>query len=132
MAPKTTRAGLQFTGGKSSEPPSLSFGAIVGVAVAATIALIAIIVGLMVFLKWQRKKGQQVEAQSPAGELVESTENYENTKYEEKHKDAQLNPQNDIVYASVTLSNLTSPRAPLCQPSHETPQEEILYTLLKT
>ncbi|KAM6156405.1 paired immunoglobulin-like type 2 receptor alpha [Erethizon dorsatum] len=76
--------------------------------------------------------GLQTKAQSPARELVESTENYENTGYKEKHKDTQLNPKHDTIYASLTLSNLTSPGAPPCQPSHERPQEETLYTVLKT
>ncbi|XP_023570301.1 paired immunoglobulin-like type 2 receptor alpha isoform X1 [Octodon degus] len=101
---KTTTAGSKFTEGMSSE--SLNLGAIVGVTVAATIALITVIVGLTVFLRQHRKKAPQTEAQSPARELVESTGHYENTGYKEKHIDAQLSPRNDIVYASLTLSDL--------------------------
>ncbi|EHA98437.1 Paired immunoglobulin-like type 2 receptor alpha [Heterocephalus glaber] len=91
---------------------------------------------------WQSIKGTILTI-SPANTLLvlltqcrelaqSSEENYENTGNKGKHKDAQQNPKNDIVYASLTLSNLTSPGAPPCHPSHESPQEETLYTVLKT
>ncbi|XP_021110175.1 paired immunoglobulin-like type 2 receptor alpha isoform X1 [Heterocephalus glaber] len=134
VASKATTAGLNFTERKSSEHQSLSLGATVGVAVAAAIALITMTVGLMVFFGWQRKKANTLLVLlTQCRELAQSSEeNYENTGNKGKHKDAQQNPKNDIVYASLTLSNLTSPGAPPCHPSHESPQEETLYTVLKT
>nr|XP_013008242.1 paired immunoglobulin-like type 2 receptor alpha [Cavia porcellus] len=130
---ETTTSGLQFTREKgNSEPQPLSLGAIVGVTVAAAVALITMTVGLVVFFGWQRKKGQQTKAQSPARELVKNNETYENAGYSEKPKDAQMNPKNDIVYASLNLSNLTSPKAPACPASHKKHQEETLYSVLKT
>ncbi|KFO36855.1 Paired immunoglobulin-like type 2 receptor alpha [Fukomys damarensis] len=132
VASKATTPGLNYTERKkNSKRGSLSLGATVGVAVAAAIALLTMTVGLTVFFGWQRKKGRQTKAPSPAREFAQtSEENYENTGSKGKHKDAQLNPKNDIVYAS--LLNLTSPGAPSCHPSHESTQEETLYTVLKT
>lgn len=45
----------------------------------------------------------------------------------------KLDQNNDgILYASLTLHNLPSPAAPPCPPAHGGPQEETLFSALKT
>ncbi|KAH0501821.1 Paired immunoglobulin-like type 2 receptor beta-2 [Microtus ochrogaster] len=50
-----------------------------------------------------------------------------------KHMDPNENPKdNNIVYASIALTSPTSPGAPACPPVHENPQEETVYSIVKT
>ncbi|KAM7331730.1 hypothetical protein ACRRTK_008438 [Alexandromys fortis] len=47
--------------------------------------------------------------------------------------DPKENPKdNNIVYASIALSSPTSPGTPACPPVHENPQEETVYSTVKT
>ncbi|KAK7797010.1 hypothetical protein U0070_011381 [Myodes glareolus] len=49
-----------------------------------------------------------------------------------RHMDPKENPMdNNIVYASITLSSPTSPGTPACWPVHENPQEETVYAIVK-
>ncbi|XP_053413508.1 paired immunoglobulin-like type 2 receptor alpha [Nycticebus coucang] len=131
-ATTATTAGVTVTEGKqSSGSQLLSLEMALGVAV-ATIVLIAMIVGLIVFLRWKRK-GQQTKAPAPAREPYQNIEEkYENIGNERQYADPKLNPKNDsIVYASLDLSSSTSPRAPPSHQMHIGPQET-LYSVLKT
>jgi hypothetical protein len=58
VASETITVGLKVTAGeKSSESQPLSLGAVVGMAVAIAV-LVTGILGLMVFLRWKRRKGK--------------------------------------------------------------------------
>ncbi|XP_005868591.1 PREDICTED: paired immunoglobulin-like type 2 receptor alpha [Myotis brandtii] len=69
------------------------------------------------------------------GSFHNTEEKYENIGHKGLHRDSKLDPKVDgILYASLTLSNSTSP-SPTAPPSHllhESPQEETLYSMLKT
>ncbi|XP_014391009.1 PREDICTED: paired immunoglobulin-like type 2 receptor alpha isoform X4 [Myotis brandtii] len=69
------------------------------------------------------------------GSFHNPEEKYENIGHKGLHRDSKLDPKVDgILYASLTLSNSTSP-SPTAPPSHllhESPQEETLYSMLKT
>lgn len=132
-APATTATtdGLSTTADKSSGP--LTQGAIVGVALAGAVFIIAIL-GVMVYLRWKRIKGLRTNARAAAGGSFQNTEeNYENTGNKGRHREPELDTNDDnILYASLALSSLTSRSAPPCQPPQENPQEETLYSTLKT
>ncbi|XP_011369958.1 paired immunoglobulin-like type 2 receptor alpha [Pteropus vampyrus] len=50
-----------------------------------------------------------------------------------QQSDPKLDSKDDgILYASLALSSLTSPSAPSCYPSHDSPHKETLYSILKT
>ncbi|XP_041504000.1 paired immunoglobulin-like type 2 receptor alpha [Microtus oregoni] len=189
----------------SRENHTLHLGTRVGVAVAAAV-LLAGVLGLMVFLRWKRRKGQRTKAKIPARELTENTEKCEQVEPKGKfcqplvahlalpsspktphlhkhslsvftlsrphpfppsnqgphlrlgtssnlspflshtstselcvpfslgqHMDPKENPKdNNIVYASIALSSPTSPGTPACPPVHENPQEETVYSTMKT
>ncbi|XP_041504933.1 paired immunoglobulin-like type 2 receptor alpha [Microtus oregoni] len=116
----------------STENHTPHLGTRVGVAVAAAV-LLAGVLGLMVFLRWKRRKGQRTKAETPARELIENTEKCENVEPEGQHMDPKENPKdNNIVYASIALSSPTSPGTPACPPVHENPQEETVYSTVKT
>ncbi|XP_050019182.1 paired immunoglobulin-like type 2 receptor alpha [Alexandromys fortis] len=116
----------------SKENQTLNPGTRVGVAVAAAV-LLAGVLGLIAFLRWKRRKGQRTKAETPARELIENTEKYEQVEPKGQHMDPNENPKdNNIVYASIALSSLTSPRTPACPPVHENPQEETVYSIVKT
>ncbi|XP_049987124.1 paired immunoglobulin-like type 2 receptor alpha [Alexandromys fortis] len=140
MAPSPTTATsartkntLMSTEGQMSiENKTLHLGPTVGVAVAAAV-LLAGVLGLMVFLRWKRRKGQRTKAETPARELNENNEKYEQVKHKGRHMDPKENPKdNNIVYASIALSSPTSPGTPACLPVHENPQEETVYSTVKT
>lgn len=131
QVPTTASAGTTATK-KSSWP--LPLGAIVGVALVGAVLGIAIL-GAMVYLRWKRSKGLRTKARAPArGSFQNTEETYENIGNEGQHRDPKLDPKDDrILYASLALSSLTSPpSAPPCHPAHENPQEETLYSILKT
>ncbi|XP_013209191.1 paired immunoglobulin-like type 2 receptor alpha [Microtus ochrogaster] len=118
--------------GQMSGNQTLDLGTTVGVAVAAAV-LLAGVLGLMVFLRWKRRKGQRTEAKTPARELIENTEKCEQVEPEGRHMDPKENPKdNNIVYASIALSSPTSPGTPACPPVHKNPQEETVYSIVKT
>uniref|UniRef100_A0A8C6S3A2 Immunoglobulin domain-containing protein n=1 Tax=Nannospalax galili TaxID=1026970 RepID=A0A8C6S3A2_NANGA len=122
----------------------LDQGATVGLVVAAVLFLAGIL-GLLVFLRWKRKKGKCLDLTlyilSPRRELLENSEKYENVGHKAPFPISALppsnffcfsNPQDDgIVYASLALSTSTSPGAPPCLRVHRSPQEETLYSVLK-
>nr|XP_012614876.1 paired immunoglobulin-like type 2 receptor alpha isoform X2 [Microcebus murinus] len=132
IASATTTAGVRVTKDKESEgSQSLSLETVFGAA-AAIAVLIAMILGLMVFLGWKRRKGQHTKATTPARESFQNTEEkYENMGSKRQYGAPKLNPKDDIVYASLALSSSTSPGAPPSQPDHSGPQEETLYSVLK-
>ncbi|XP_069342088.1 paired immunoglobulin-like type 2 receptor alpha [Eulemur rufifrons] len=132
-ATAATTTGVSVTEGKESsgsQPLSLeiAFGAAAAVAL-----LIAMIFGLMVFLRWKRRKGQQTKATTPArGSFQNTEEKYENIGSKGQYGEPKLNPKDDIVYASLALSSSTSPGAPPSHHDHSRPQEETLYSVLKS
>nr|XP_008525537.1 PREDICTED: paired immunoglobulin-like type 2 receptor alpha [Equus przewalskii] len=129
----TTTADLSVSEGqKSSGFWPLSLGATIGVALAGAV-LLTLILGLMVYLRWKKKKGLQTKARTPArGSFQNTEEKYENIGNKGQYTDPKLDPKDDgIHYASLALSSSTSPAAPPCPPPHGTPQEETLYSTLK-
>ncbi|XP_057620818.1 paired immunoglobulin-like type 2 receptor alpha [Chionomys nivalis] len=128
-----TKNTLTATEGQMSrENQTLPLGTRVGLAVSAAV-LLAGVLGLMVFLRWKRRKGQRTKAETTARELIENTEKCEQVEPEGRHMDPKENPKdNNIVYASITLSSPTSPGTPACPPVHENPQEETVYSIVKT
>ncbi|XP_058893178.1 paired immunoglobulin-like type 2 receptor alpha isoform X5 [Kogia breviceps] len=130
----TTTAGLRVTDGKrSSELWSPSMETIVGLSLAGAMLKIAIL-GLIMYLRWKRSKGLQTKARTPArGSFQNPEEKYENVGNKGQHTGPKLDTKDDgIVYASLALSSLTSPAAPPHPPPQQGPQEETLYTVLKT
>nr|XP_012614877.2 paired immunoglobulin-like type 2 receptor alpha isoform X3 [Microcebus murinus] len=118
---------IRVTDGKQA----LSLETVVLVVV-ATAVFKTVILGLMVFLRWKRRKGQHTKATTPARESFQNTEEkYENMGSKRQYGAPKLNPKDDIVYASLALSSSTSPGAPPSQPDHSGPQEETLYSVLK-
>ncbi|XP_054992755.1 paired immunoglobulin-like type 2 receptor alpha [Sorex araneus] len=113
----------------------LSPEAVVGVAVAGAVLGIAIL-GLIFHFTWKRSKGKGSKAEdtTPARESLQNTERKdENAENKGHHIDAKLDPTDDgITYASLSLSQLTSPAEPSCLRPHSGPQEETLYSTLKT
>uniref|UniRef100_A0A8C0D4A3 Immunoglobulin domain-containing protein n=1 Tax=Balaenoptera musculus TaxID=9771 RepID=A0A8C0D4A3_BALMU len=75
----------------------------------------------------------QTKARTPArGSFQNPEEKYENTGNKGQHTGPKLDTKDDdIFYASLALSNLTSPAAPPHPPPQEGPQEETLYSVLK-
>ncbi|XP_075831162.1 paired immunoglobulin-like type 2 receptor alpha isoform X1 [Microtus pennsylvanicus] len=128
-----TKNTLMSTEGQMSrENKTLDLGTGFGVAVAAAVFLAGVL-GLMVFLRWKRRKGQRTKAETPARELNENTEKCEQVEPEGRHMGPKENPKdNNIVYASIALSSPTSPGTPACPPVHENPQEETVYSIVKT
>lgn len=137
----TTAARLgDSQGGESPRSRLRSTEAIVGLALASA-ALVTTIVGLIVCLRCKRSKSVQTEARTPARESFKNTEeNYENTGNKGQHVDPKPDAKDDggggggVLYASLTLSRLNSPAvaAPPLAPPHGGPQEETLYSVLKT
>ncbi|XP_037054425.1 paired immunoglobulin-like type 2 receptor alpha [Peromyscus leucopus] len=125
-----TRTALTATEGKKSgKNQTLGLGTRVGLAVAAAV-LLAGVLGLTVFLRWRRRKGQRTKAETPARDLIENTENVEP---EGQYMDPKENPKDkNIVYASIARSSPASPGTPPCQPVHGNPQEETVYSIVKT
>uniref|UniRef100_A0A8C8U3K9 Immunoglobulin domain-containing protein n=1 Tax=Peromyscus maniculatus bairdii TaxID=230844 RepID=A0A8C8U3K9_PERMB len=114
-----TRTALTATEGKKSgKNQNLGLGTRVGLAVAAAV-LLAGVVGLTVFLGWRRRKGKWSKTNSPHQTALLPSN--------------LLSPQdNNIVYASIALSSPASPGTPPCQPVHGNPQEETVYSIVKT
>ncbi|XP_075831152.1 paired immunoglobulin-like type 2 receptor alpha [Microtus pennsylvanicus] len=126
-SPTTATSEGQMSGNKT-----LDLGATIGLAVAAVV-LLAGVLGLMVFLRWKRRKGQRTKAETPARELIENTEKCEQVEPKGQHMDPNENSKdNNIVYASIALSSPTSPGTPACPPVHENLQEETVYSIVKT
>ncbi|CAO2630138.1 Paired immunoglobulin-like type 2 receptor alpha, partial [Lemmus lemmus] len=127
-----TKNTLMATKGQmSGENRILDLGTGVGLAVAAAV-LLAGVLGLTVFLRWKRRKGQRTKTETPARELIENTEKCEKVEPEGQHMDPKENPKdNNVVYASLALSSPTSPGTPACPPVHEHPQEETVYSTVK-
>nr|XP_042124503.1 paired immunoglobulin-like type 2 receptor alpha [Peromyscus maniculatus bairdii] len=125
-----TRTALTATEGKKRRKnQTLGLGTRVGLAVAAAV-LLAGVLGLTVFLGWRGRKGQRTKAETPARDLTENTDNVEP---EGQYMDPKENPKdNNIVYASIARSSPASPGTPPCQPVHEDPQEETVYSIVKT
>ncbi|KAJ8798829.1 hypothetical protein J1605_016632 [Eschrichtius robustus] len=129
----TTTAGLRVPESKrSSWSWPLSTEATVGLALASAV-LITAIVGLTVYLRWKRSKGLQTKARTPArGSFQNPEEKYENIGSKGQHTGPKLDTKDDdIFYASLALSSLTSPAAPPHPPPQGGPQEETLYSVLK-
>uniref|UniRef100_F7B816 Ig-like domain-containing protein n=1 Tax=Callithrix jacchus TaxID=9483 RepID=F7B816_CALJA len=130
----TTTANLGVTEVKGhSESWHLSLETTVWVTVAVA-ALGIMILGLICLLRWRGRKGQQrTKTTTSAREPFQNIEElYENIRNEGQSTDPKHNPKdNGIIYASLALSSSTLPRAP---PSHhplKSPQNEILYSVLK-
>ncbi|XP_059753161.1 LOW QUALITY PROTEIN: paired immunoglobulin-like type 2 receptor alpha [Balaenoptera ricei] len=130
----TTTAGLRVPESKRSSWswPLSTEATVVGLAL-ASVVLITAIVGLIVYLRWKRSKGLQTKARTPArGSFQNPEEKYENIGNKGQHAGPKLDTKDDdIFYASLALSNLTSPAAPPHPPPQEGPQEETLYSVLK-
>ncbi|XP_055984285.1 paired immunoglobulin-like type 2 receptor alpha [Sorex fumeus] len=111
----------------------LSPGTLAGVAAAGAVLGIAIL-GLILYLSWKRSKGSKAAEDTPARESLQNTEcKYENVENKGHRIDAKLDPTDDgITYASLSLSQLTSPAEPSRLHPHRGPQEETLYSTLKT
>uniref|UniRef100_A0A8C9C057 Ig-like domain-containing protein n=1 Tax=Phocoena sinus TaxID=42100 RepID=A0A8C9C057_PHOSS len=75
----------------------------------------------------------QTKARTPArGSFQNPEEKYENIGNKGQHTGPKLDTKDDgILYASLTLSSLTSPAAPPHPPPQEGPQEETLYSVIK-
>lgn len=115
-------------GGNSGLDPQT----IIGLAVAAAVFLAGVL-GLIVFLKWKRRQGQRTKAESPAREPLENSEKRESVGHEGQYMDPKENPKdNNIVYASISLSSPTSPGTAPSLPVHKNPQEETVYSTIKT
>ncbi|XP_035876632.1 paired immunoglobulin-like type 2 receptor alpha [Phyllostomus discolor] len=117
---------------RSSGSWHLTPGAIAGVAVASAV-LITAILGMLVCLRWKRRKALQTKARAPdTGSFHNTEEKYENIGNTGQHEDPKLDPKVDgILYASLVLASSTSPSAPPCHPVHNSPREETLYSMLK-
>ncbi|KAL0605454.1 Paired immunoglobulin-like type 2 receptor alpha [Plecturocebus cupreus] len=130
----TTTASLGVTEVKGhSESWHLSLETTVGVAVAVA-ALGIMILGLICLLWWRRRKGQKrTKTTTSAREPFQNTEElYENIRNEGQSTDPKHDPKdNGIVYASLALSSSTLPRAPPSHHSLKSPENEILYSVLK-
>ncbi|XP_057604548.1 paired immunoglobulin-like type 2 receptor alpha [Hippopotamus amphibius kiboko] len=118
---------------KSSWSWPLSTEAAVGLGLAIAV-LVTAILGLIVYLRWKRSKGLQTKARTPArGSFQNPEEKYENSGNKGQPTESQLDAKDDgIFYASLALSSLTSPAAPPHPAPHGGPQEETLYSVLKT
>lgn len=105
---------------------------IIGLAVAAAVFLAGVL-GLIVFLRWKRRQaGQRTKAESPAREPLENSEKRESVGHEGQYMDPKENPKdNNIVYASISLSSPTSPGTAPSLPVHKNPQEETVYSTIK-
>ncbi|KAL1764484.1 paired immunoglobulin-like type 2 receptor alpha [Sigmodon hispidus] len=127
-----TKDTLTATEGKMSEQnQTLDLGASVGLAVTAAV-LLAGVLGLIMFLRWKRRKGQRTKAETPAREHTENSEKHESVEPKGQCVDPKGNPKdNNIVYASIALSSPTSPGTPPCLPVHQNPQEETVYSTVK-
>lgn len=120
------------TEGMKDEPKSgLDPQTIIVLAVAAAVFL-AVVLGLTVFLGWRRKQGQRTKAETPAREPLENSEKRESIGHEGQYMDPTENPKdNNIVYASISLSSPTSPGAAPSLPVQKNPQEETVYSTIK-
>ncbi|XP_060029382.1 paired immunoglobulin-like type 2 receptor alpha isoform X1 [Erinaceus europaeus] len=127
----TMTAGLDISQGSGSG--LLSLVAVVGM-VMACVVLITTILGLIFYFRWKRSKGLKTEARIPDRESFQAPEEKDkNTGNKGQHTDLKLDPKDDgITYASLALSRLNSPVAPHSYPPQERPQEETLYSVIKT
>lgn len=118
-------------GGENGEKSGLDPQTIIGLAVAAAVFL-AVILGLIVFLTWKRRQGQRTKAETPAREPLENSEKRESVGHEGQYMDPKENPKdNNIVYASISLSSPTSPGTAPSLPVQRNPQEETVYSTIK-
>lgn len=130
-APSTHPQTVMTEGRKDEEKSGLDPQTIIGLAVAAAVFLAGVL-GLTVFLGWRRKQGQRTKAETPAREPLENSEKRESIGHEGQYMDPTENPKdNNIVYASISLSSPTSPGAAPSLPVQKNPQEETVYSTIK-
>ncbi|XP_051061194.1 paired immunoglobulin-like type 2 receptor alpha isoform X2 [Phodopus roborovskii] len=127
----TTNALTTTEGNMNGTNQTMDLGATVGLAVATAVVLAGVL-GWTVFIRWKRRKGQRTNAETPARELLENTEKHQNVEPEGQYKDPKENPKDNIVYASIALSSPASPETPPCPPVPGNPQEETVYSIVKT
>lgn len=129
--PSTHPQTVMTKGMKDKKKSGLDPQTIIGLAVAAAVFL-AVVLGLTVFLGWRRKQGQRTKAETPAREPLENSEKRESIGHEGQYMDPTENPKdNNIVYASISLSSPTSPGAAPSLPVQKNPQEETVYSTIK-
>nr|BAC30935.1 unnamed protein product [Mus musculus] len=135
--PSTTAATSAHTQNDITEVKSANIGGLdlqttVGLATAAAVFLVGVL-GLIVFLWWKRRRqGQKTKAEIPAREPLETSEKHESVGHEGQCMDPKENPKdNNIVYASISLSSPTSPGTAPNLPVHGNPQEETVYSIVK-
>uniref|UniRef100_A0A8C0D8J3 Immunoglobulin domain-containing protein n=1 Tax=Balaenoptera musculus TaxID=9771 RepID=A0A8C0D8J3_BALMU len=114
-------------GKKSSELWSLSMETTVGLSLASAMLKIAIL-GWIMYLRWKRSKGKwsgtsNLSPGFPARCFSEPSCI--------RMIQVSIKNDDDIFYASLALSSLTSPAVPPHPPPQEGPQEETLYSVLK-
>lgn len=130
-APSTHPQNVTTEGTENKEKSGLDPQTIIGLAVAAAVFLAGVL-GLTVFLGWRRKQGQRTKAETPAREPLENSEKRESIGHEGQYMDPTENPKdNNIVYASISLSSPTSPGAAPSLPVQKNPQEETVYSTIK-
>lgn len=130
-APSTHPQIVMTEGRKDEKKNGLDPQTIIGLAVAAAVFLAGVL-GLTVFLGWRRKQGQRTKAETPAREPLENSEKRESIGHEGQYMDPTENPKdNNIVYASISLSSPTSPGAAPSLPVQKNPQEETVYSTIK-
>uniref|UniRef100_A0A8C2LRU3 Paired immunoglobin-like type 2 receptor alpha n=1 Tax=Cricetulus griseus TaxID=10029 RepID=A0A8C2LRU3_CRIGR len=121
---------------KSGTNQTLDQGTTVGLAVAAAI-LLAGVWGLIVFIRWKRNKGPHLTVGTPRHLSPFLSYGLTSALHVPfslgQYMDPKENPKdNNIVYASIALSSPTSPGTPPCRPVHGNPQEETVYSIVKT
>lgn len=130
-APSTHPQNVTTEGTENKEKSGLDPQTIIGLAVAAAVFLAGVL-GLTVFLGWRRKQGQRTKAETPAREPLENSKKRESIGHEGQYMDPTENPKdNNIVYASISLSSPTSPGAAPSLPVQKNPQEETVYSTIK-
>lgn len=129
--PSTHPQTVMTEGMEDKEKSGLDPQTIIVLAVAAAVFLAGVL-GLTVFLGWRRKQGQRTKAETPAREPLENSEKRESIGHEGQYMDPTENPKdNNIVYASISLSSPTSPGAAPSLPVQKNPQEETVYSTIK-
>ncbi|XP_028633667.1 paired immunoglobulin-like type 2 receptor alpha [Grammomys surdaster] len=103
----------------------------IGLAVAAA-GFLAGVLGLIVFLRWKRRQGQRTKTETPSRKPLETSEKCESAGHEGQCMDPKENSKdNNIVYASISLSSPTSPGTAPSLPIHGNHQEETVYSIIK-
>lgn len=129
--PSTHPQTVMTEGMENKKKSGLDPQTIIGLAVAAAVFLAGVL-GLTVFLGWKRRQGQRTKAETPAREPLENSEKRESIGHEGQYMDPKENPKdNNIVYASISLSSPTSPGTAPSLPVQKNPQEETVYSTIK-